>query len=417
MKNSTINFKKQLLTCVIFFFCINAHAQFHQNLTYNGTNNVVDCGDLATTLQNISAFTIEVQVKFTSFTTWATVYAKRLSQTSRDIVLQSYSTNGQMGVGIANGYGYSTTHLSLNVWYHLAVVYDGSASTDATRLKLYINGVQDVLTFLGMGPVPTTTPYSSGSRFCLGAEYNGATAVSSSSILAVPFKGTMDEVRVWNVARSQSSISSDMNTEITSQANLQAYYQFNQGSACGTNTSVTSITDAAGNSNATPWHFSMNGTTSNITTVVDTSVNVSGNTLIANATPANYQWYDCNSHSPINGQTASSFSPASNGSYSVIVTQDFCLDTSSCYDMTNVGIDDNYFTQSETIYPNPTSSKINFFLRKSAQVTVVNAFGEIVLQKDFSNEINRNVELDVSFLSPGIYFLRMEGEMKKFVKQ
>jgi hypothetical protein len=303
------------------------------------------------------------------------------------------------------------------VWYHIAVVYDGSASTDATKLKLYINGVQDVLTFLGMGPVPTTTPYSSGSRFCLGAEYNGATPVSSSSILAVPFKGTMDEVRVWNVARSQSSISSNMNVEISSQANLQACYQFNQGSACGTNSGITSITDATGNSNGTPWHFSMSGLQSNITMVVDTAVSVNGNTFIASANPATYQWYNCSSHSTINGQTTSSFTPSSNGSYAVIVTQDFCIDTSNCHSTNTVGIDDNYLTHSAIVYPNPTSSKLNFFLRKPDLVTIVNAFGEIVLQKNFSEEFNKEVQLDVSQLSPGIYFLRMGGEMKKFVKQ
>ena len=54
------------------------------------------------------------------------------------------------------------------------------------------------------------------------------------------FRGKIDELRIWNVARTQEQINLNMNTLInpTGQTNLKAYYRFDntyeniQGNAC-----------------------------------------------------------------------------------------------------------------------------------------------------------------------------------------
>ena len=75
----------------------------------------------------------------------------------------------------------------------------------------------------------------------------------------------MDEVRLWDVARTQAQIQSTMFSEIPANTpGLVAYYRFNQGTVGADNTGPTTLTDAA-----TPAHngllrnFALSGATSN----------------------------------------------------------------------------------------------------------------------------------------------------------
>lgn len=65
------------------------------------------------------------------------------------------------------------------------------------------------------------------------------------------------------------------------------------------------------------------------------------------------------------------------------------------------------------LYPNPTNSKLNLFLKNKVNIVVTNILGEIVLQRTAAGK----VELDVSFLSAGIYFIKAGDEVRKFVKE
>jgi hypothetical protein len=357
---------------------------------------------MAAVFENTTAYSVEVRVKFNSFTQWGNVFAKRITESDRDIVLQSFATDGSIGVAVEMGYGISTTLLTPGVWYHIAVVYDGSASTDSARLKLYIDGVQDPLNF-AFGSVPSVSPVSPGSRFVIGAEYNTPAPVNNTSFLIVPFDGAVDELRVWNVARTEAAIVADMNNELTlPQANLAAYYQFNQGLACGPNAGLTNLPDLTGNYNGTLWNFSLTGTLSNYTTVVDTSVTVNGSTLSSNASPASYQWFNCGSQSVIPGQTLNSFTASSNGNYSVIVTQDFCVDTSGCYPVTLSGIQEQS-QAGEWFYPNPaTGDQIRFAgWDEAVTVSVMNMLGE---QLDMFR-LEQDDSYNISKLSPGVYLI------------
>ena len=72
--------------------------------------------------------------------------------------------------------------------------------------------------------------------------------------------------------------------------------------------------------------------TINVTVItVNTSVTQNGSMLTANASGAAYEWLNCNGNILVQGETAQSFTATSTGSYAVIVTQNGCADTSSCY--------------------------------------------------------------------------------------
>ncbi len=96
----------------------------------------------------------------------------------------------------------------LNKTYHLALVYDGSS------LKFFRNG------FLMSETAATGDLIQSNLPTRIGL-YSGFTDET--------FKGFINEVRIWNVARTQAQIRAYMNTSLPSpatQPGLQAYYTF-----------------------------------------------------------------------------------------------------------------------------------------------------------------------------------------------
>ena len=88
---------------------------------------------------------------------------------------------------------------------------------------------------------------------------------------------------------------------------------------------------------------------------IDTTVSVSGITLMSNDTSANYQWVDCSQNfAPITGANAQTFTPTINGAYAVIIVKQGCSDTSACITINNIGENENDLS-AILVYPNPNS--------------------------------------------------------------
>jgi len=69
------------------------------------------------------------------------------------------------------------------------------------------------------------------------------------------------------------------------------------------------------------------------------------------------------------------------------------------------------------IYPNPASSKLYVTVNQKSDIIIYDLLGEIVFRKYYSDNTKNTVELDVSFLTPGIYFVQVGNETGKFVKE
>lgn len=168
----------------------------------------------------------------------------------------SLSSNGsQVSVelaecGVAGGYSVISTPanvITVGSWNHVAVVRAGMG------VKIYINGVLQA-TFVDSFLRNLITG-ANVLRFGAWPEPNAAW-----------LNGSMDEVRTWNVARTQCQINTFKNSEIpTTAPGLLANYHFNQGINAANNPTVTSLTDASASAN--------NGTLSNFALTTGTISN------------------------------------------------------------------------------------------------------------------------------------------------
>ncbi|MBP6412811.1 MAG: T9SS type A sorting domain-containing protein [Bacteroidia bacterium] len=147
---------------------------------------------------------------------------------------------------------------------------------------------------------------------------------------------------------------------------------------------------------------------------VDTSITTNGITFTALANNAGYQWIYCDSVLVI-GETNQTFAASQNGSYAVIISQNGCVDTSSCFQTTSVGSFDIGNNNSITFYPNPTNDLLYVVLKGKSDdtfiITLINKIGQNVLQKTLSgNNATLETELNLKQLAIGLYYLKIEGK-------
>jgi hypothetical protein len=172
-----------------------------------------------------------------------------------------------------------TTAVNDGQWHHVAGVYDPLA---ITKVALYLDGVLEASGNLTVTVNTAATGNIQIGRRCDGLHY---------------FNGTIDEVRVWNVARKASQIANNRNVELcNSTANLVAYFPMNEGTPGATNTANTSIS-SYGNTFGTGVlnGFTLSGSTSNFVTGKPLGAGLSVNKI--NLTKCNaYNW-------PVTNQT------------------------------------------------------------------------------------------------------------------
>lgn len=174
-----------------------------------------------------------------------------------------------------------TIPVNTGAWNHVAVVYNPTA---ANQLSLYVNGVLDV-----SGNISPPINTSSG-NMRIGQRVDAQRH----------FDGTIDEVRVWNYAKTQAEIVSTLGNELCSpQAGLVAYYRFDQGTAGGANPGQNTLMDLSGNGyNGTLNNFALTGTGSNwvagfpLTPGASSSATISDTSCTSYLSPSgNHLWH------------------------------------------------------------------------------------------------------------------------------
>ena len=151
-------------------------------------------------------------------------------------------------------------------------------------------------------------------------------------------------------------------------------------------------------------------------TGVNTAVSLSGITITSAASNATYQWINCTSNLPVAGATSASLTPAANGSYAVIVTQNGCSDTSACTAITTLGLDQLTVNDLLVVYPNPSKGIFVLYDQQAAlsgqPVTVSNLLGEMVYSTRITDS---KTNIDLSSAKDGIYFVTIGSDYGKLV--
>ncbi len=234
------------------------------SLNFNGTSNAINIGQPITTG---SSYTMEAWIKHEGNTTASNI----ISSYNNPFFISSNT----LYAGVAMNYSVVTSPNTIpqNKWTHVAVSFDNATKS----MILYVNGTQ----------VSTGT---AASGFTLsGAEpiYVGSHTLANFSPVSF-FKGNIDEVRIWNTVRTPSEIQDNMFNELSgTESNLKAYYNFNQGTAGGTNTSIGTLTDKSTTANnASLSLLNLTGTSSNFVTGFIPDIAASGNatSLVAGGT-------------------------------------------------------------------------------------------------------------------------------------
>jgi proline iminopeptidase len=191
----------------------------NQALRLNGQSDFVRVADSPSLHSFTNAITMEAWVKAASFAAEDgyinCVLRKDVSEGDEDFLLRFRTIEGrpwlEMSAGCDVGLVRARHDFQVGKWYHLAATYDGGTIT------AYVNGarigsesasgamsIDQADLFIGKGD----PEYSSG-------EY---------------FHGVLDEIRLWNVARSEQEIRTTMNARLAGEEKgLVAYWNFDDG--------------------------------------------------------------------------------------------------------------------------------------------------------------------------------------------
>jgi hypothetical protein len=187
---------------------------------------------------NTSTFTLEAWIypRRLNYGAWQPIVAKEAATgNSRNYGL--YVTNGSSkfhysfnAADCSTYRSYDTSsNLSLNTWNHVAITYDG------TSFKAYLNGILDSTQTPPSGICTSSQPIWIG---------GGQSVFTNNNAL-------IDEVRVWNIVRTQSEISSAKNSLLTgSESGLVGYWKFDENSGNSAANSVSGGNSASFGSQA-----------------------------------------------------------------------------------------------------------------------------------------------------------------------
>jgi hypothetical protein len=205
------------LFLALTFWCGQLASQSQYALSFDGVDDYTTLGTDAT-LDIKGPITIEVwvypDVNLVSYKRfivkqWETSYNLGVGANANSILF-GMAPNGSLSNTLETGLG----AVAPVTWNHVAGTWDG------TTLRIFVNGVE-----AAQKPWINNSVAGSGNPVIIATDQN-------LNPLRF-FDGRMDEVRIWNVARTEQEIRDNMYKELTNpdlENNLVAYYRFNEGS-------------------------------------------------------------------------------------------------------------------------------------------------------------------------------------------
>ncbi|PCJ66667.1 MAG: hypothetical protein COA58_04200 [Bacteroidetes bacterium] len=157
--------------------------------------------------------------------------------------------------------------------------------------------------------------------------------------------------------------------------------------------------------------------TMNVTiNVVNSTVEVADYWLKAESPTGTYQWLYCDkAFRPVQGETSAKFDYDSSGSYSVEVSDNGCVDTSNCYNLTGLGVNNAFFSRQLILMPNP--SKGHLTIKTESQlmngpITIYDAKGQKVFEDMIQNRASYTLKEN---WNPGIYLIDLRSDDNRYI--
>lgn len=209
-----------IIILAVLFSVQNANAVNTYTTSLNGTTQYWSVADSAS-LSITGNLTMEAWVKFTSAPVSGEFHAIvgkwGYNTNNRSYVMYYTNSAGTLKIQVQlsqNGINESVKTWNVDLgtgWKHIALVYTASTYTG----ELFVDSVSQGTVDFG---ATYTSIYDSTAALIIGREEDGATHY---------FDGQIDDVRVWNGARTSTQISSNYNCSlIGTESGLAAYWKF-----------------------------------------------------------------------------------------------------------------------------------------------------------------------------------------------
>lgn len=250
-------------------FCNGGSVTLNSYMANNNALNFVKANSQYVTVPHSASINLGTSFTMEAWVNYSGINSTIVDKGNYDFLWQLNANGNSNKMGffeLSTGtWKYSTGIVPENTWTHVAITLSGGT------LTFYINGVAS-------GTAAVASVNQDNQPMNIGRQQPSACVCNH-------FNGTMDELRLWNYARTPSQILANMTSTPANTSGLVAYYKFDE-------TSGNTIIDASGNNNTgtlvnTPTRQIPSNNPSNATNVLWTPSNTTASSITA-ATSGTY---------------------------------------------------------------------------------------------------------------------------------
>jgi hypothetical protein len=266
--------------------------------------------------------------------------------------------------------------MSYSTWYFVSVTVNFDATNNQSEIILYKDGavVNSIIT-------PGQLVYN-GSPFTLG-NINGATNTNNGLI------GYLDEVTFYN--------------RVLTQGEVCELYNYYQGTSCGISVMAPSNLTASAVGQQVTLNWTDNSNNETFFRVLTSTDGVNFSNVLGDVT-SNTTTYSYSAAAGTHYYKVYAYSNADNSD---------STNTASVTVSAPNGIDESE-SVSLGVYPNPANTFINISTSAFGQAMVLNSLGQTVKVLNLNSAMNT---IDISDLETGLYYLKLDSKVMKFVKE
>ncbi len=440
------------VTILLFFICLEANAQNYA-LEFDGADDYVGIPHSASLYIGSNPYTVEFWFKAPNTNQLGSLIAKRqhyfpwnmatigINDGTDPVSFPSSGKKitfnfGTLGGGAGNHRTITTTNDIIDGnFHHVAGVVNPVAET----IVLYIDGVLQSVNTVSVGSFPLVT---NTEQYTIGQANGGVNF----------YTGVIDDVRIWNVVRTQTQIQNNMNTELTgTESGLVSYYKMDENNSscdvedCNTNENHGTRIGVAGSNNLPQFSTDIPSLTDVICGATTSCTTLPVELFSFKASQQNNQvalrWKTASEENNHGfeiqkskdgiqwqniGWQAGRGASQSLQQYEFIDEHPFTginyyrlkqIDFDGRFEYSTIVQVDLHLENEMELFPNPTSNTLQIKSGETGYVKIFGSAGKLVLEESYSGQF-----IDISGLPKGVYFLEFQSKnedcsIHRFIKE